>query len=95
MSTTKNGGPAFPVETQSTGSQDEGEYGHQASASTWQFPGMTLRDHFAARALPGILSMVAAGRHDTTDFTGLSATEVLARDSYRLADAMLKAREAA
>jgi hypothetical protein len=56
---------------------------------------MSLRDYFAARALPGILSMVAAGKHDTTDFTGLSATEVLARDSYRLADAMLKAREAA
>jgi hypothetical protein len=96
MSILKNGGPAYPVETQSTGSQDEGEYGHQASTSTWQFPGMTLRDHFAAKALLGVCALVAADKHqpDPAD-AARGGAEFLAKSAYRLADAMLKAREAA
>lgn len=45
-----NGGPAFPVDTRSTGSEESGDYGHQTGNITWQFPGMTLRDYFAAKA---------------------------------------------
>ena len=54
------------------------------SADTKTFQGMTLRDYFAARA------MLARGftvrPYDTTNET--------AKDCYRMADAMLKAREA-
>ena len=53
------------------------------SADTKTFQGMTLRDYFAARA------MLARGftvrPYDTTDET--------AKDCYRMADAMMKARE--
>lgn len=46
MSTIETGGPAFPVSTiNETG-------GHQDGPNTWQFPGMTLRDYFAAKAMP-------------------------------------------
>jgi hypothetical protein len=45
--------------------------------------GMTLRDYFAAKAMQGLLVGTKTG----------SAT-VLATDSYKIADAMLKAREA-
>jgi hypothetical protein len=44
--------------------------------------GMTLRDYFAAKAMQGLLAGTKTG----------SAT-VLATDSYKMADAMLKARE--
>jgi len=48
------------------------------------YGGMTLRDYFAAKALQGICS----------SGPGMSWTEdLLACEAYRLADAMLKARE--
>lgn len=76
---TKTGGPAFP---------------RQPGGDT----GMTIRDYFAAKAMQGIVSSIdgeanyqrlrghAAG-------AGLSVSEWIARDSYKQADAMLKARE--
>ena len=45
--------------------------------------GMTLRDYFAAKAMQGLLAGTKTGN-----------TSVLANDSYKMADAMLKAREA-
>ena len=48
--------------------------------------GMTLRDYFAAKALNGILS----GNPEAIR----ESSENLARASYKVADAMLKAREA-
>jgi len=45
--------------------------------------GMTLRDYFAAKALQGLISTEGAG-----------SAERYAEISYKLADAMLKAREA-
>ena len=74
--------PAFPVST-----SDPIE-GHQDGNSTWQFPGMALRDYFAAKALSGFLA------HPAQDEAPLreSNFEMLAVESYRLADAMLKAR---
>ena len=42
--------PAFPVST-----RDPVE-GHPGPDNTWQFPGMTLRDYFAAKALSGFLA---------------------------------------
>jgi hypothetical protein len=44
---------------------------------------MSMRDYFAAKAMQGLLAGTKTG----------SAT-VLATDSYKMADAMLKAREA-
>ena len=52
----------------------------------WINKGMTLRDYFAAKAMQGLISGTY-GRN-TTLFT-----EELARESFRLADIMLKERE--
>ncbi|PTT41492.1 hypothetical protein DBR23_05965 [Acidovorax sp. HMWF018] len=72
-----NGGPAFPV---STGNPDAP---HQDGHTTAQFPGMTLRDYFAAKALQGLLSdsKVQAPRSE------------FAAEAYAMADEMLRARE--
>ena len=46
--------------------------------------GMTLRDYFAAKAMTGLL---------TAELVGEYSNEHVAEISYRIADAMLKARE--
>ena len=46
--------------------------------------GMTLRDYFAAKAMQGILSGYTHG--------SIPPTESLTSASYKIADAMLKAR---
>ena len=49
---------------------------------------MTLRDYFAAKALPVLAAHYPAAKlHDST------WTDLLARGSYSFADAMLKARQ--
>jgi hypothetical protein len=48
---------------------------------------MTLRDYFAAKAMQGLTTTL-----DQTDEEPLWT--VIATDSYKLADAMMKAREA-
>jgi hypothetical protein len=59
--------------------------------------GMTLRDYFAAKAMPVAMETL---RQDWTKDLGEewywdhSELEILAEHSYYLADAMLKAREA-
>ena len=53
------------------------------SVSTKQ--GMTLRDYFAAKAMTGLL---------TAEIVGEYSNEHVAEISYRIADAMMKAREA-
>jgi len=47
--------------------------------------GMTLRDYFAAKAMTGLL---------TAEIVGEYSNEHVAEIAYRIADAMLKAREA-
>ena len=80
---TKNhGGPAFPVDTRSSGDVDTGELGHQTSPSTWQFPGMTLRDHFATQAMG--MKFGKAG-------SAINLSEMAAK-CYAMADAMLSER---
>lgn len=74
----KDGGPAFPV---STSNETDG---HQDGPNTWQFPGMTLRDYFAAAAMQGMVAQPESG--------GWPA-EGIAKAAYQQADAMLKARE--
>ncbi len=49
--------------------------------------GMTLRDYFAAKAMQSFLSHFVEQGWDADDL------ELVAETSYRMADAMLKARE--
>ena len=57
--------------------------------------GMTLRDYFAAKAMNGMLETAIdwfpTGRD--ADESSLEIFKDLARDSYAIADAMLKARQ--
>lgn len=81
MSNTNTGGPAFPIPLQ--------------NGQSWQgmapCDGMTLRDYFAAEALPTVISDWL----QTGDiFPDVEIAEVIARDCYIVADAMLKARAA-
>lgn len=80
----RNSGPAFPTTA---------EHGFDCGE-----PDMTLRDYFAAKAMQGIVSSIDGEanyqrlRGHATD-AGLSVSEWIARDAYKQADAMLKARE--
>lgn len=55
--------------------------------SKWQCAGMTLRDYFAAQALAG-LNFPLSSMHDAPQ--GYAR---FAEHTYKMADAMLKARE--
>lgn len=70
----KDGGAAFPR---------AGQLGPDKAVD---YPGMTLRDYFAAKAMQGILA----------SFAGLASSlpkpESVAADAYAQADAMLAAR---
>jgi hypothetical protein len=83
----KDGGPAFPIET----------------TATPYAPGMSLRDWFAGQALPQAVEdydRKTRGVMDTkinvlpwaTEATG-SREQIIARQAYRYADAMIAARE--
>ena len=72
MSTTNNGGPAFPGTQYASG-----------ISPTGHAEGMTLRDYFAAKAMQGMLA----------DSEVVASQEQLAEASYKMADAMLRARE--
>lgn len=76
MTMTNTGGPAFPCDHLV---DDDG-----VSLAS----GMTLRDYFAAKALPSILSPnPVTGQYAlVTDFDDCAIT------AYKMADAMLKAR---
>ena len=67
----KNGGPAFPIVKPLQGEM---------------IMGMTLRDYFAAKALPWI------SQFNSVDGKAMTF-EAIAKHSYEMADAMLKARE--
>ena len=74
----KTGGPAFP--TPRFTMDGEGRVlGFSISTD-----GMSLRDYFAAKAMTGLL---------TAEIVGEYSNEHVAEISYRIADAMLKARE--
>lgn len=51
--------------------------------------GMTLRDYFAAKAMQGSL----AAPLESGVATGPGCWDAIAKDSYKMADAMLKARK--
>ena len=61
------------------------QYSNEADGPTvMPHVGMTLRDYFAAKAMMGFL---------VCDVKYASDADMIARDSYVMADAMLKARE--
>jgi hypothetical protein len=66
-----NNPPAFPHTVEYKGSDCGGIVPHG---------GMTLRDYFAAKAMPQC-------------FEVSTTTDIAAKEAYRMADAMLKARE--
>ena len=84
----ETGGPAFPV-----------QYSNEADGPTvMPHVGMTLRDYFAAKAMQGVVSSIATeddyrrlSGHASA--SGLTVSEWIARDAFKQADAMLKARE--
>lgn len=80
MSEKDNGGPAFPV--QEAFDERRGEVTRYAS------DGMTMRDYFAAKAMQAIGN---AAVNDCIDIA--QAAEAVAKQSYFMADAMLRARE--
>ena len=78
MSKTNTGGPAFPR---------SGDFNAQT--------GMALRDYFAAKAMQSILpSYQNVFDDETGSDDDPTFPELLAKDAYVMADAMLKAREA-
>lgn len=76
--TQENQSPAFPFTEMHT---------HGSPYIQWK--GMTLRDYFAAKALPSVIDTFAFGNADPTDYA-----EGIAEGCYEIADAMLKARAA-
>ena len=82
----ETGGPAFPT-VDANRAEDYGTYG------------MTIRDHFAGLAMQGIVGSIDSEdsyrrMRGHASAAGLSVSEWIARDAYKQADAMLKAREA-
>ncbi len=64
-------------------------YGEWADGSPW-FEGLSLRDYFAAKAMQTLLSSEYTSQHGLHE----GWMDALAHESYMVADAMLKAREA-
>ena len=82
MTAKNDGGPAYPVNSDN----------HAPIAST----GMTLRDYFAAKAMQGELAAMVDPSGYQCGIALDAPDETLARIAkhfYRIADAMLKARE--
>ncbi len=84
MSKINNGGPAFPAGAvrKSRPAHDPGADFRVTDVVEPHHAGMTLRDYFAAKAMQGMLA-------DGNDWV---ATDI-AETAYRVADAMLCARE--
>lgn len=55
-------------------------------------PGMTLRDWFAGQAIGAIITSMASGDYKSPP-EGMTGAQMLARDAYYTADAMLAARD--
>jgi len=85
MTTHNNGGPAFPsgIVRKSRPAHDTGADFHVTDFTEPRNAGMTLRDYFAAKAMPVFL---------VNTETSLAED---AKNAYAMADAMLKARETA
>ena len=88
MSTSNDGGPAFPVPVSFK----------PIPGTVGAGPGMSLRDYFAGQALAGILAnssdiMLQCNKGEALDRGDDTTQETYSRQPYEYADAMLKARE--
>jgi hypothetical protein len=92
MSTINDGGPAFPAGAvrKSRPAHDPGADFRVTDVVQPSQAGMTLRDYFAAKALPGLMGRNWSAHTGTDE----ELIEIWARSSYGVADAMLRAREA-
>jgi len=79
----ETGGQAFP--------KQQWEYDGQNNVLQYQEEGMTLRDYFAAKALPDLIAGYSRNQ-GSGPYLDASPDEI-AYWAYRYADAMLKARE--
>ena len=77
----ETGGPAFPA-------PDLGEHDFGQRGAYW---GMTLRDYFAAKAMPACYAEYCTHANIQGFDEGLNMGVAL--DAYAMADAMLKAQE--
>ena len=89
MSNIKDCGPAFPQDYEHTKAAILTHQAGEISAEQLlhcarQLRGMTLRDYFAAKAMQGMVS---------AEFAGCVTTDYWAEEAYKVADAMLKARQ--
>jgi hypothetical protein len=81
------GGAAFPqLEKSFPCQRDEGSVYFESSG------GMTLRDYFAAQALPGIVTLDMNHAPGVMPKKGEDGNQAIARVAYSLADAMLAER---
>ena len=80
----KDGGPAFPAER----FEDTTLMSGRSTQIKVQFPGMSLRDYFAAAALTGHLATLNPGSWGDDQ----SLAEDAAKGAYLVADAMLAER---
>ncbi|WP_158784992.1 hypothetical protein [Pantoea sp. BAV 3049] len=83
----ETGGPAFPAEAKLNRINNEAYPVQTRDGDIFQFPGLTMRDYFAAKAMQGILAN--PGQLDNVND---DAAKWVARDSYKVADAMITAR---
>jgi hypothetical protein len=98
MKTIRDGGPVHPVRLPFPGAK----HANDEPVPTELHPGMTLRDYFAAKAMPLAIQALDNPDNDpadqrlqwNTDEDGPSSDQVLAaKYAYGMADAMLAARE--
>jgi hypothetical protein len=82
MNNTNTGGPAFPNASIKT----------KEGIDVWGEGGMTLRDYFAAKAMPSVYTDYC----ESANVIGFEENwrDGVALDAYAMADAMLKARGA-
>jgi len=87
----EDGGPAFPVEVQADG--DGFLVGRQTSNCSGFATGISVRDYFAAKAMAGAVASTPFDDEEGNTFSCSDSWYAdLAYHSYRIADAMLKAR---
>jgi hypothetical protein len=64
-------------------------YANDPSSAISHTKGMTLRDYFANSAMQSLI--INNSKFNYRDFSDFS--EIISKDAYKIADAMLKARE--
>ena len=80
MINTNTGGPAFPTPLQHNDWRED-------------YPGMTLRDYFAAKAMQAYITIGHTALGKQYAHNPGAVNQIIAMASYETADAMLKARE--